>query len=225
MQPKNNAVLFDLDGTLINSGLSFLKIVNELKENESQAPVNFEIVREFSSRGASLVLRNAFPDASEEKIDALKSEFLERYTQIMTTDIHMYNGVRELLNYLNENSISWGIVTNKSAKYTLPIIETLNWHKETSAIICPEDVHQTKPDPEGILKALNSLNASIETSFYVGDHERDIQTAKIINIRHTGSVAEAAALSIFKTPARLISTRAISDDRHAVCAIAMGVDL
>ena len=51
------------------------------------------------------------------------------------------------------------------------------------------------------------------------------KSSKIMNIRHTGSVAEAAALSIFKTPARLISTRAISDDRHAVCAIAMGVDL
>ena len=51
------------------------------------------------------------------------------------------------------------------------------------------------------------------------------KSSKIINIRHTGSIAEAAALSIFKTPARLISTRAISDDKHAVCAIAMGVDL
>ena len=183
MQPKNNAVLFDLDGTLINSALSFLKIVNELRDSESQDPVNFEIVREFSSRGASLVLKNAFPDASDEKINVLKSKFLERYTQIMTTDIHLYKGVEEILNYLTEKSISWGIVTNKSAKYTLPIIETLNWHKETSAIICPEDVHQTKPDPEGILKALDSLNASIETSFYVGDHERDIQTAKNANVR------------------------------------------
>ena len=183
MRPKNNAVLFDLDGTLINSGLSFLKIVNELKEIESQDPVNFEIVREFSSRGASLVLKNAFPDATDEKIKVLKAKFLERYTQIMTTDIHLYDGVEELLNYLTEKSISWGIVTNKSAKYTLPIIEKLNWHKQTSTIICPEDVHQTKPDPEGILKALNSINASIERSFYVGDHERDIQTAKNASVK------------------------------------------
>ena len=181
MQPKNNAVLFDLDGTLINSGLSFLKIVNELKLEESQDPVNFEIVREFSSRGASLILKNAFPQASDEKIDALKLKFLRRYAQIMTSDIHVYEGVEELLNFLTEKNISWGIVTNKSAKYTLPIIETLNWHNQTSVIICPEDVHQTKPDPEGILRALNSLDASIETSFYVGDHERDIQTAKNAN--------------------------------------------
>ena len=85
MQPKNSAVLFDLDGTLINSGLSFLKIVNELKLEESQDPVNFEIVRDFSSRGASLILKNAFPEANDEKIDALKLKFLKRYAQIMTS--------------------------------------------------------------------------------------------------------------------------------------------
>ena len=183
MQPKNSAVLFDLDGTLINSGLSFLKIVNELKEKESQDPVSFQIVREFSSRGASLVLKNAFPDASDEKIDTLKFKFLKRYTQIMTSDIHVYEGVEELLNFLTEKNISWGIVTNKSAKYTLPIIEKLKWHNQTNAIICPEDVHQTKPDPEGILKALNLLDASVETSFYVGDHERDVQSAKNANVK------------------------------------------
>ena len=180
MQPKNNALLFDLDGTLINSGLSFLKIVNELKENESQDPVNFEIVRKFSSRGASLVLRNAFPNASDEKIDALKSKFLERYTQIMTTDIHLYDGVEELLNYLTEKSISWGIVTNKSAKYTLPILEKLNWHKQTCAIICPEDVHQTKPDPEGVLKALNSINASIEGLFMLETMKEILKLQKML---------------------------------------------
>ena len=183
MQPKNSAVLFDLDGTLINSGLSFLKIVNELKEEESQDPVSFQIVREFSSRGASLVLKNAFPDASDEKIDELKLKFLKRYTQIMTSDIHVYEGVEELLNFLTEKNISWGIVTNKSAKYTLPIIEKLKWHNQTNAIICPENVHQTKPDPEGILRALNLLDASVETSVYVGDHERDIQSAKNANVK------------------------------------------
>tara|TARA_Y100000816_G_scaffold66338_1_gene44059 strand:+ start:688 stop:1335 length:648 start_codon:yes stop_codon:yes gene_type:complete len=183
MQPKNSAVLFDLDGTLINSGLSFLKIVNELKVEESQDPVNFQIVREFSSRGASLILKNAFPEANNEKIDALKLKFLKRYVQIMTSDIYVYEGVEELLNFLTEKNIPWGIVTNKSAKYALPIIEKLNWHNQTSAIICPENVHQTKPDPEGILRALNLLDASIETSFYVGDHERDIQTAKNANVK------------------------------------------
>ena len=77
MPPKSKTVLFDLDGTLINTGLSFLKIVNELKEREGEEPVDFEVVRKFSSRGATLVLKNSFPIASEEKI-----AYLKRYSLI-----------------------------------------------------------------------------------------------------------------------------------------------
>ena len=62
MQQKNKSVLFDLDGTLLHSGLTFHKIVNQLKENEGEPLVDFEPVREFSSRGATLILKNCFPD-------------------------------------------------------------------------------------------------------------------------------------------------------------------
>ena len=141
MQPKDKVVLFDLDGTLINSGLSFLKIVNEIKQREGESSVDFEIVRKYSSRGATLVLKNSFPDASEEKISSLKAEFLSKYKKIMTSDIVKYDGVDELLNYLTTKKIKWGIVTNKSAIYTIPIIKKLNWHKLTTAIIFPEDLN------------------------------------------------------------------------------------
>ena len=178
MQPKNKVVLFDLDGTLINSALSFHKIVNSLKATENQDSVDFEVVRKYSSRGATLVLKSAFPDASDEKIALLKNSFLEQYKEHMTSNITKYDGVDELLKYLNNNQIPWGIVTNKSAIYTRPIIEELNWDKATEAIICPEDLNEVKPSPEGVFKGLNILNGAIEKSYYVGDHERDIETAK-----------------------------------------------
>ena len=177
MQPKDKVVLFDLDGTLINSGLSFLKIVNEIKQREGKSSVDFEIVRKYSSRGATLVLKNSFPDASEEKISSLKAEFLSKYEKIMTSDIVKYNGVDGLLNYLTAKKIKWGIVTNKSAIYTIPIIKKLNWHKLTTAIICPEDLNEVKPNPEGVFKGLELLNGDPQQSYYVGDHQRDIETA------------------------------------------------
>ena len=178
MQPKNKVVLFDLDGTLINSGLSFLKIVNELKEKEGQSSVDFEIVRKYSSRGATLVLKNSFPDASQEKISSLKSEFLIKYEKIMTSNIVKYDGVDELLDYLAAKKVQWGIVTNKSAMYTMPIIKKLNWHKLTKAIICPEDLKEVKPSPEGIFKGLELLDGDPKQSYYIGDHQRDIETAR-----------------------------------------------
>jgi len=176
MQPKNKSVLFDLDGTLLHSGLTFHKIVNQLKETEGEPLVDFEPVREFSSRGATLILRNCFPDRDENDIDRLKSKFLDIYHDVFTNDVVLYDGAKELIEFLGSNEIPWGIVTNKPEQYTLPIINKLGWGKMTTAVICPDSLKQAKPSPEGIYKALEILDGCPESSFYVGDHERDIQT-------------------------------------------------
>ena len=183
MQEKNSAILFDLDGTLLNSGLTFHKIVNQLKKEINQEEVPFEKVRKYSSRGASLILKNSFPEANEAQLADLKKSFLERYFEFMLDDICLYDGVVELIDFLANESIPWGIVTNKSEKYTRPIIEKLKWHELTNAVICPENVSKAKPDPEGIITALNLLNASNSESYYVGDHKRDVETGKNANVK------------------------------------------
>ena len=183
MQEKNSAILFDLDGTLLNSGLTFHKIVNQLKKEINQEEVPFEKVRKYSSRGASLILKNSFPEADEAQLADLKKSFLERYFEFMLDDICLYDGVVELIDFLANESIPWGIVTNKSEKYTRPIIEKLKWHELTNAVICPENVTKAKPDPEGIITALNILNAPNLESYYVGDHKRDIETGKNANVK------------------------------------------
>ena len=183
MQEKNSAILFDLDGTLLNSGLTFHKIVNQLKKEINQEEVPFEKVRKYSSRGASLILKNSFPEADEAQLEDLKKSFLERYFEFMLDDICLYDGVVELIDFLANESIPWGIVTNKSEKYTRPIIEKLKWHELTNAVICPENVSKAKPDPEGIITALNLLNASNSESYYVGDHKRDVETGKNANVK------------------------------------------
>ena len=183
MQEKNSAILFDLDGTLLNSGLTFHKIVNQLKKEINQEEVPFEKVRKYSSRGASLILKNSFPEANEAQLADLKKSFLERYFEFMLDDICLYDGVVELIDFLANESIPWGIVTNKSEKYTRPIIEKLKWHELTNAVICPENVSKAKPDPEGIITALNILNAPNLESYYVGDHKRDIETGKNANVK------------------------------------------
>ena len=183
MQEKNSAILFDLDGTLLNSGLTFHKIVNQLKKEINQEEVPFEKVRKYSSRGASLILKNSFPEADEAQLEDLKKSFLERYFEFMLDDICLYDGVVELIDFLANESIPWGIVTNKSEKYTRPIIEKLKWHELTNAVICPENVSKAKPDPEGIITALNILNAPNLESYYVGDHKRDIETGKNANVK------------------------------------------
>ena len=79
MQEKNSAVLFDLDGTLLNSGKTFHKIVNLLKKERRQDEVPFEKVRKYSSRGASLILKNSFPEIDDDQLADLKESFLKKY--------------------------------------------------------------------------------------------------------------------------------------------------
>ena len=183
MPEKNSAILFDLDGTLLNSGLTFHKIVNQLKRELGQEEVPFKEVKKFSSRGANLILKNCFPDMGSNDLLTIKKSFLENYYEQMLDDICLYEGVSNLINFLQDKSIAWGIVTNKSQRYTLPIIQKLRWNELTNAIICPEDISQTKPDPEGIKLGLKILNASNKKSYYVGDHERDIETGKNARVK------------------------------------------
>jgi len=178
MQEKNKAILFDLDGTLLNSGLTFLKIVNILKSKKKQGLVDFEMVRKYSSRGAYLILKHCFPNETEESLSNLRAEFLDYYEDMLVDNLILYDGIDSMLNKLDEKQVPWGIVTNKSWKYTKPIIDEFGWDKRTPAIICPDHLKNSKPDPEGINLALSKLNAKNTISYYVGDHQRDIEAGK-----------------------------------------------
>ncbi len=183
MRRRDKAVIFDLDGTLLNSGLTFHKIVNILKLELNEEPVEFESVRKFSSRGASLILKNCFPEKDENSIHSLKVKFLNIYEKILIENLVLYNGIDSMLNLFDDNRISWGIVTNKSWKYTKHIVKQLGWDKRTSAIICPDNLKNSKPDPEGLHLALKLLEANADNSFYVGDHRRDVETGKNAGVK------------------------------------------
>ena len=103
MRRRDKAVIFDLDGTLLNSGLTFHKIVNHLKRELNEEPIEFESVRKFSSRGASLILKNCFPEKDENSIHSLKVKFLNIYEKILTENLVLYNGIDSMLNLFDDN--------------------------------------------------------------------------------------------------------------------------
>ena len=90
MQEKNRAAVFDLDGTLLDSGITFHRIVNELKNKLGQSEVDYELVRKYSSRGASLILKNCFPNIDEKLLKKLRNDFLKRYEEIIVDNLVLY---------------------------------------------------------------------------------------------------------------------------------------
>ena len=174
-----DAVLFDLDGTLLDTAPDFFVVVNQLCEQHSQAPISYEAIRATVSHGARALVTLAFNiEPDDAHFEQRRQELLALYSNHLAVKTCLFNGLDELLTWLESQSIGWGIVTNKPARFTGPVLEGLNLNQRVGPVICPDHVKQRKPDPEGLLIAAHDDNVSPANCLYVGDHLRDIQAGQ-----------------------------------------------
>lgn len=180
LETSIECVLFDLDGTLIDTAQDFTIVVNKLLSEHEKAPLSHEVIHLNVSNGARALVKNAF-DIEETHTDfaALLQRLLDLYyEQLNDTTATLYLGLDDLLQQLEAQGIPWGIVTNKPEKYSVRLLERLGLSSRCSVLVCPDHVSETKPNPEPIFLALQKLGCGTERSVYLGDHIRDIQAAK-----------------------------------------------
>ena len=184
MLPKNlQAVLFDLDGTLIDTAPTFVKVLNQLLQKHDKASLDAAIIRTQVSHGARALITLGFGiEEGEENFESLRNELLDLYELQITDGTRLFSGMEQVLSRLSEKRIPWGIVTNKPSRFTFPLIEQLGLSDSCSVIICPDDVANTKPDPEALQLACFRLNVQTENCIYIGDHERDIVAGNAANM-------------------------------------------
>lgn len=171
------AVLFDLDGTLLDSAADFAIIISELCQKYNwQIPSQQSLHQKVSAGArAMLTLASGIPDSSAE-FAAYLDEFLERYfEQIQQPVSELYPGVKALLDSLDQLQVPWGIVTNKPERYSIPLLGTLGINEQCATLVCPDHVKTKKPSPEPLLLAAKQLDLKPIECIYVGDHQRDIQ--------------------------------------------------
>ncbi len=170
------AVLFDLDGSLVDTAPDFQRICNELLQEEGYPAIDYETLRLSVSNGGKAVIQTAFNITEDHAdFDRLLTEMLNRYECNPAQESRLFDGFEILLRWLEETSIPWGVVTNKPARFTYPLMKQLQLDQRCAVIICPDDVQKSKPDPEGLLLACQKLIANPQHVLYVGDHQRDIQ--------------------------------------------------
>ncbi len=174
--PKNiQGVLFDLDGTLLDSAPDLYAALVAQCVEEGVAPPSYSPVREVVSRGARAVLRCAFAERGEAALEALTPRYLQLYQGVMAQQTQAFDGVDDLLVRIEAHGLRWGIVTNKAAFLTDELVSRIGWAGRASAVVSGDTLPVKKPDPAPVLLACERAGVAPAHSLFVGDDRRDIQ--------------------------------------------------
>jgi len=172
------AILFDLDGTLIDSAPQLVGALNQLRQQYDLVPIPFLKGRPFASHGAAGLLKAGFDmDKNDPLFNARIEEFLDIYKEIYNQDVQCMDGVEALIQNLNLKKIPWGIVTNKASKFSVPIVTSHPVLKYAQCLISGDDVNISKPSPEGLIKAASMISIQPSEVIYLGDDRRDVIAA------------------------------------------------
>ncbi|KAA8730937.1 HAD-IA family hydrolase [Acinetobacter qingfengensis] len=178
------AVLFDLDGTLIDTAADFIRIIQQMCRDKGVDVVAAETIRTQVSEGARAMVKLVYPELAVD--DSLflqhRQNFLDCYGADIAVDTDLFQGMNDLLVDLETQQIPWGIVTNKPRWLSETLLQALNLTDRCAVLVCPEDVKQTKPDPEPMFLAASKLSIAPEQIVYIGDHPRDIDAGKNANM-------------------------------------------
>ncbi len=176
------AILFDLDGTLADSAPDFFATVNSLRSEDGLSLFSFDTVRQQVSNGGAALTRLTW-DITDDHPQFLqqRQRLLDRYQQLIGSAGGLFPGFGEVLSYFAGSGIPWGVVTNKPRLYTDLLMPKLG--VDAAVVICPEDVARRKPAPDPLLKAAAILDVDPQQCWYVGDHIRDIESARAAGMR------------------------------------------
>ena len=172
------AALFDLDGTLLDSAPDMLATANRIRASRGVGPMTLEALRPHVSKGARAMLAAAFPEMEQGAREAMVPEFLAIYQEELGHHSVLFEGVADMLAALEAAGSTWGIVTNKPEYLARDILPQLDWQTRCAVLIGGDTLAEKKPHPLPLQVAAERIGIAIADCVYVGDDERDIQSAR-----------------------------------------------
>lgn len=169
------AVLFDLDGTLADTAGDLAAAANAMLKKRGLATKSLDQLRPQASHGARGLLGVAFGVAPQDAgYEALRIEFLDTYEKDLCVSSRLFDGIEELLGYLEARHIPWGVVTNKVSRFTIPLMMLMQLNRRAACIVCGDTTPYSKPHPAPLLEAARLIEIAPERCVYIGDDARDI---------------------------------------------------
>jgi phosphoglycolate phosphatase len=181
---KVQAVLFDLDGTLIDSAPDLGAAAEKMRLERGMPPMGLNAYRAMAGAGARGLLEVAFGMTPHHPhYEAHRLEFLSNYEKVMTVHTRAFAGVAEMLQSLSEQGLVWGIVTNKLERFALPLVAQMPVLANAKVVIGGDTTPHPKPHPAPVLEAAKRLKLAYSACWYVGDDHRDIQAGRAAGMK------------------------------------------
>ncbi|ANI99980.1 phosphoglycolate phosphatase [Polynucleobacter wuianus] len=172
-------VFFDLDGTLADTAPDLVAATNKLLIARNLAPKPYEFLRPYASAGARGLLEGAFGISTDHPdFIALRDEFFTNYEKALLVESKLFDDMHHLLDAMDQAKLPWGIVTNKSQRFTNPLVELMGLSQRSISTVSGDTTPYSKPHPEPILHAAKMANVDPTKSLYVGDDIRDVLAGK-----------------------------------------------
>jgi phosphoglycolate phosphatase len=210
------AVLFDLDGTLVDTAPDLGHALNLQLQRHGKAPLPDAQIRPIASHGTRGLLALGFGLTPEDAaFNAMRDEYLALYDQVFTRSPRLFDGFAHVLQHFEQQGLPWGIVTNKSRRFTQPLVASMGLHTRAAAVVSGDDAPQPKPSPATLLLACQQMGISPQDCLYVGDAERDIQAGRAAGMKtavalfgyldHTDAPDTWGADVMINTPSELLA--------------------
>lgn len=179
MTARVELVLFDLDGTLVDTAPDLAAAANRQRAERGLEPLPLAQLRPMASHGARGLIGRALGRVpGDADYESLRQQFLDYYEQALCVHSRLFDGMDETLTALEQAGVRWGIVTNKIARFTVPLVERLGLGDRVACVVSGDSTPHTKPHPAPVLHAIEQAGKTADASMYVGDDLRDVQAGR-----------------------------------------------
>jgi phosphoglycolate phosphatase len=180
---RTRLILFDLDGTLVDTAEDLAAAVNQCRIRRGLAPTPPPELRPWTSHGARGLIQRAFGmEPADPGYPELRAEFLDYYEQALCVHSHLYEGIEQTLAAIEASDLRWGVVTNKPARFTGPLLRALGLERRAACVVSGDTTARPKPDPGPILHALEACTVQASDCVYIGDDLRDVQAGRAAGV-------------------------------------------